>query len=273
MNMACYSARAGAAFLPTAEGWLRMDADTPDTLQPCSAWEMTVALRDCPDVVELPADDVEQVHAALFHSVELMNACDLTLWLLDPSLSDGTRQSAARELNGFLSDANLVEAWKGIFWWQPLGPGADLERALKLARGEQTEQVVCHLQDLQDRQPSIQRVREALEAVLVSDTVERVEVILLRRCVQQERLHVAILEALDAGSGSVTAATTFNSGLALLKVAASSVDNPEWFRSWIARSLQEHIPLNPGATQEFIRKANLNPNPGPALRGLRQTPS
>lgn len=196
MTLACYSARAGAAFLPTENNqWLRIDADDPDTLQPCSAWELAVALRGCTDVVEMPADDVEEVHVALFHAVELMNASDLTLWLLDSTLPEETRALAARELNGFLDEPGLIESWKGVFWWKPLGKDADLENALEIASRVKALMVVFHLEDLRNRQVAIKHVRDQLEAVLASDAVAQSEVEKARRRVLKQRQHVAIVHA------------------------------------------------------------------------------
>jgi len=206
MTLACYSARAGAAFLPIeGDRWVRMNADDPDTRWPCRTWEVAVALRGCTDVVELPADNVERLQTELFHAVELMNASDLTLWLLDATLPEDTRRLAARELEEFLVEPRLIEGWQGVFWWQPLGTRADLTGALCWALVESANSVVKHLLELRDLQSTIGHFQEALETELASRLVEQHEVRACRQRIRTQRQHVEVLRKLGRAPASIHA--------------------------------------------------------------------
>ena len=242
MSGAFYSARAGAAFIPAnGNGWLRLTARHPDRLDPCSASEVAVALRDCNDVVEIPPSDLQVIRSRLGHSIHVMNASDLTLWLLDATLSDTTRQSAACELNPFFADAEIVESWRGVFWWEPLGPAADIENALRLASGRQAKSVVDHLVHLRDRQPAIANVRGALESVLVSNVVERQEVNQIRNYVRGHLLHVAIVEEFARMERLQSGRLMEN--ICRFPLLSNEIAEKDWFKRWLER-------LNPASDED-----------------------
>jgi predicted RNA-binding protein with RPS1 domain len=234
MSTAYYSARAGCAFLQdSGSSWLRLNVKQPDRWEPCASWEVAIAFRGCTDVLEIPAQDKQRIQDALVHAVHVMNASDLTLWLLDATLSEKTRTSAACELNPFLSKTEIVEHWRGIFWWKPLGKDADLKNALRVASQVRAQKVILNLEDLRDRQAVIALVRHELEAVLASDAVPRDRVVDVRQSVQQKRLHLPFVMALGIDQKS----KSHFSSRAILALSndAQAVSSHEWWRRWSQR--------------------------------------
>jgi hypothetical protein len=251
MSSAYYSARAGCAFVPATDNdWLRWNVDERGEWKTCSSWDVTLAFRGCTDVIELPAQDKQLIQDALVHADHVMNATDLTLWLLDPTLSERTRTSAACELNPFLKNAAIVEDWKGIFWWQPLGRDADLVNALRIAASVKAEPVAVQLQDLQQRQEAITHVHDQLEAVLASDAVEPADVAIVRQRVRTVRWHVAVVEVF--GRQVFAGEDWFEREVCQLCPVPTNVKEAKWWRSWMKRLTELKVQSTRDASAKLL---------------------
>jgi tetratricopeptide (TPR) repeat protein len=90
---------------------------------------------------------------------------DLTLILLDPELSFETRAEAAALLNHMLLDWDLRSWLEGVLYGAPLPANADMQGALRNARGVNGNAVIAMLSRLSDLQPAIGRVQEAWNSV------------------------------------------------------------------------------------------------------------
>ncbi len=90
---------------------------------------------------------------------------DLALMLLDSDLSEATRTEVAAVLNRELLDWDLRTWLEGVLYGAPLPAGADMDGALRYARGVEGSTVTAMLSRLSDLQNVIGRVHEAWNSV------------------------------------------------------------------------------------------------------------
>ena len=162
--LAVVSGRACSAFLRRdEETWVRLRYETPDVEEPCSQFELEYALQGCADVMTLEVPSEAEARTALFDAVDLTEGVDLTVWLLDGTLSDETRMSVAEELDELLAYAEIREAWEGVFYARPLAEGTDVAGALRIALAVSAAHVTRCLETLAAAQPAIREVRQAAD--------------------------------------------------------------------------------------------------------------
>ncbi len=162
--LAVVSGRACSAFLRRGEEtWGRLRYETPDVEEPCSQLELEFALQGCADVMTLDVPSEAEALTALFDAVDLTEGVDLTVWLLDGTLSDETRRSVAEELDELLAYAEIREAWEGVFYARPLAEGADVAGARRIASAVSATHVAECLESLAAAQPGIREVRRAAD--------------------------------------------------------------------------------------------------------------
>jgi len=162
MSQALVSGRAAMAFIRESdEKWLLLRYEKPDNPVPCPRSEVARHLNGCNDVQQLANADLDGVRDSLFDAVDLTEATDLTLWLLDDRLSDETRAAASSDLDELLGYSELREMWTAVFWARPLPARADLGRAIAIARSVNAARVTECLSDLQAGQTAISAVRLA----------------------------------------------------------------------------------------------------------------
>jgi hypothetical protein len=151
--LAIVSGRACSAFLRRGEEtWGRLRYETPNLEEPCSQYEMEHILSET------------EALTALFDAVDITEAVDLTLWLLDDTLSEATRQSAAEELDELLAYEEIRNSWEGIFYARPLADGTDTTTPQRLALAANAIHVANCLEELTTSQHAIRAVRRAAEA-------------------------------------------------------------------------------------------------------------
>ncbi|MGL6076630.1 MAG: hypothetical protein ACRC8S_20945, partial [Fimbriiglobus sp.] len=166
MMTAIISGRLTKAFVPLAEGqWevLRYGDRSPS---PCDQRFVLSELRECRDAHTLTGD-LDTIRHVLCHAVDLTESVDLTLWLLDPILSDDIRQSTAEELEEILVHEEMREAWANLFWAKPLTADADIEKAIILSAEAGATHTHDQLAKLHSAQKAIAAIRTAWDRLRV----------------------------------------------------------------------------------------------------------
>src|SRR5689334_13783151 len=105
---AVISGRAGTALLVNGQMLLSFDVDEPDALVPRAQSDLPYLFGDARDLQFLENTSQEQVRKRLELEYNVICALDLSLILMDATLSADVREEAAAELEELLSDAAVL---------------------------------------------------------------------------------------------------------------------------------------------------------------------
>jgi hypothetical protein len=166
---AIVSGRARVAFLRRGEdAWGMVRYEGADVEVPCRTAEVNHRLSGCGDVRQIDDADEDAVRRTLYEAVNLTEAVDLSLWLLDDTLSDSIRYDAARELHGFLASSLFLNEWESVFFASPLPAVAAVKNAIRCARAAGASCVVSAIEDLENHREAIQAVHTAFQSAMAS---------------------------------------------------------------------------------------------------------
>ncbi|MFN5298410.1 MAG: hypothetical protein ACK5HA_08935 [Planctomycetaceae bacterium] len=183
---------------------LTLEVREPGTPEFCPRWQMVAELRNAQDVATVEVENTEAALELLELSIDVNDALDLTLWLLDATLSDETRCLAAAELEEVLALPGLEAEWRGLFWARSVGSAGDFGGALRLLNKVPNAALVHRLvRDLCERQSAIQLVEQAFKGVAAERqwTAEKARNVL--RVVLQAKVPVELVEAVHSGGDSL----------------------------------------------------------------------
>jgi tetratricopeptide (TPR) repeat protein len=122
-------------------------------------------LADSDDVVELCNVSIEDVRRELDLASRKDGALHLILILLDRKSSDEGRKQSAPCLEELFSDGVVYRFIENRLFVAPLPGAADLEGALKIARGSNSEKVENLLQEIQRNQDAVRLCRRAWDVL------------------------------------------------------------------------------------------------------------
>ncbi len=155
---AIISGRAGVAVIVDGEDMGLIRAEVPDEMIAEHPGNIGMLLSDARDIEIVEDAEKAQVKELLLRAQDREDSLDMTLILLDGSLSEDVRAEAAEVLEDLLSDNYVVEKLEGVLYARDLPKEADLEGGIRCCRLKQAEQVVSFLQKLRDRQKHIKVV-------------------------------------------------------------------------------------------------------------------
>ena len=183
---------------------LTLEVREPGTPEFCPRWQMVAELRNAQDVATVEVENTEAALELLELSIDVNDALDLTLWLLDATLTDETRCLAAAELEEVLALTGLEAEWRGLFWARSVGTAGDFVGALRLLNKVPNAALVHRLvADLCERQSAIQLVEQAFEGVAAERQWTAEEARNVLRVVLQAKVPVELVEAVHSGGDSL----------------------------------------------------------------------
>ena len=183
---------------------LTLEVREPGTPEFCPRWQMVAELRNAQDVATVEVENTEAALELLELSIDVNDALDLTLWLLDATLSDETRCLAAAELEEVLALPGLEAEWRGLFWARSVGTAGDFVGALRLLNKVPNAALVHRLvRDLCERQSAIQLVEQAFKGVAAERQWTAEEARNVLRVVLQAKVPVELVEAVHSGGDSL----------------------------------------------------------------------
>ena len=166
---AVISGRAGTALIVNGQTLLSFDVDEPETLVPRAQSDLPYLFGDARDLQFLQNTSQEQVKKQLEVEYNVTCALDLSLILMDASLSAGLREEAAVELEGLFRDVMVLERLEGILYAHPLPDSADIIGAKERSEAANATTTLRVTDDLLSRQPFIRDVCLAWDAIPVSE--------------------------------------------------------------------------------------------------------
>jgi hypothetical protein len=164
---AIISGQSGVAILAYAEGLASLHAGHGTEVVRRSPSEARFLLGDAQDLQALENVELEAVSRRLALATAQMDALHVALLLLDGSLSIGTRQTAAEELQELLEDKAVTVFVENVLFAHPLPEDADLPGAFA-ACSQETKQTRSFLQRLTSLQDPIAEVHRAWERIPTS---------------------------------------------------------------------------------------------------------
>jgi DNA-binding NtrC family response regulator len=162
---AVISGRAGTALLVNGQTLLSFDVDEPDTLVPRAQSDLPYLFGDARDLQFLENISQEQVRKRLELEYNVIRALDLSLILMDATLSEGVREEAAAELEELFGDAAVLERLEGILYARPLPNSADITGAKARSEAATATTTWQAMDNLLSRQPFIRDVCLAWDAL------------------------------------------------------------------------------------------------------------
>jgi hypothetical protein len=161
---AVISGQAGVAVLVDGGKLASIHAGRPEEVLARRPEEIRLLLGDAADLELVEDVDPVEIGLRLERATDRVDALHLALLLLDATLSEDTRHTAAEEIEALLGTDEIGESLEGILFARPFPRGADVVGALSCcpAQTERTRQLLLRLHSLQ---PSIAEVRHAWETI------------------------------------------------------------------------------------------------------------
>jgi tetratricopeptide (TPR) repeat protein len=158
MMDAIISGRAGVAVIVDGEEMGLIRAEAPDEIISGYPGNIGLLLGDARDIEIVEDVEKARVEQLLLRAQEREDALDMTLILLDGSLSEDVRAEAAEVLEDLLGDSYVVEKLERVLYARELPKGADLEGGIRCCRLKQAKRAGSFLLKLGERQGYIKAV-------------------------------------------------------------------------------------------------------------------
>jgi len=157
---AIISGQAGVALLIEGDELHSFQVDQPDKVIRRTHREIPFLLGEAKDLQFLNDVDIEEARRRLEKATNEVDALHLALILLDGSLSNDTRETAARELDKLLADEEIGHFVEKVLFAQSLPPAANLQAA-RASCSEAAGLPLELLEKLEALQGAITEVRRA----------------------------------------------------------------------------------------------------------------
>ncbi len=158
MMRAAISGRAALAVLEENGRWHSLHYNDMSRLVPRTAEALPSLLRDVRDVEWLEADSLDAVKQKLADAVDSTEGLDLVLYLLDDSLSDDTRETAALEFEDLTAYPEVIELIENVLLAHPLPAEADMVGALAACDRANAQSAKRRLTEWESLQPAVLQV-------------------------------------------------------------------------------------------------------------------
>lgn len=155
---AAISGRAALAVLEQDGRWYSLHYDDLSQLVPRAVEMLPLLLRGVQDIEWLEADSIDAVKDRLADSVDSTEGLDLVLYLLDATLSDDTRKTAALEFEDLAVYPEVIALIEDILLAEPLPAAADMSGALAACDRAGATHTRAWLTQWESLQPQVERV-------------------------------------------------------------------------------------------------------------------
>jgi len=143
-----------------AQGWTMLRADGSQEFRSDIDLECDHTFRDNGDTHVVKVGSLSEAREVLTTAMAEMDALDLLLLSIDPTLSEETRCCCVEELEPLLVEQRVVDSLNSLMSAKPLPATSDIEGAIRLSLKAQRSLTAMYLQRLKLRQPPIARVQQ-----------------------------------------------------------------------------------------------------------------
>jgi len=158
---AVLSGRAAVAILNEGDSWHSMTYEESELLTPCHAAQAKTLLRNAHDLIWLEDVSVDDVRDRLADVVDITEALDCVLYLLDNRLLPETRDAVALEFEELAAWPEIVQEVESVLLARPLPASADMDGAIAACERTDAKPATQLFRHWHSLQPTVQAVYDA----------------------------------------------------------------------------------------------------------------